>query len=91
MRPPIEDEIARGGAGESHSQNSIRLTPPTSGRICRRDKITPNTKSPFLVRSLLGMAAVWKLWKNPKTPLWEPTFAILTGEPNGKLRRFMSA
>ena len=30
------------------------------------------------------MAAVWKLWKNPKTQLWEPTFAILTGEPNGK-------
>ncbi len=30
------------------------------------------------------MAAVWKLWKNPKTQLWEPTFAILIGEPNGK-------
>jgi putative SOS response-associated peptidase YedK len=29
-----------------------------------------------------GMAAVWKLWKNPKTDDWEPTFAILTGEPN---------
>jgi len=29
-----------------------------------------------------GMAAVWKLWKNPKTDKWEPTFAILTGEPN---------
>ena len=29
-----------------------------------------------------GMAAVWKLWKNPKTELWEKTFAILTGEPN---------
>jgi putative SOS response-associated peptidase YedK len=31
-----------------------------------------------------GMAAVWKLWKNPKTQLWEPTFAIPAGEPNGK-------
>ena len=29
-----------------------------------------------------AMAAVWKLWKNQKTDLWEPTFAILTGEPN---------
>jgi putative SOS response-associated peptidase YedK len=29
-----------------------------------------------------GMAAVWKLWKNLKTDQWEPTFAILTGEPN---------
>jgi putative SOS response-associated peptidase YedK len=28
------------------------------------------------------MAAVWKLWKNPKTQLWERTFAVLTGEPN---------
>jgi putative SOS response-associated peptidase YedK len=29
-----------------------------------------------------GMAAVWKVWKNPNTDKWEPTFAILTGEPN---------
>ena len=29
-----------------------------------------------------GMAAVWKLWKNPKTGEWERTFAILTGDPN---------
>lgn len=29
-----------------------------------------------------GMAAVWKLWKNPKTAQWERTFAILTGDPN---------
>jgi putative SOS response-associated peptidase YedK len=28
------------------------------------------------------MAAVWKLWQNPKTELWERTFAVLTGEPN---------
>lgn len=26
------------------------------------------------------MAAVWKLWKNPKK--WERTFAVLTGAPN---------
>jgi putative SOS response-associated peptidase YedK len=29
-----------------------------------------------------GMAAIWKLWKNPKTNHWEKTFAVLTGEPN---------
>ncbi len=29
---------------------------------------------------MFGMAAVWKLWKNPKTAQCEPTFA--TGEPN---------
>jgi putative SOS response-associated peptidase YedK len=29
-----------------------------------------------------GMAAVWKLWKNPNTDRCELTFAILTGEPN---------
>jgi putative SOS response-associated peptidase YedK len=29
-----------------------------------------------------GMAAVWKLWKNPKTGELERTFAILTGDPN---------
>jgi putative SOS response-associated peptidase YedK len=34
-------------------------------------------KEPF------GMAAVWKLWKHPKTNQWERTFAVLTGEPNG--------
>ena len=28
------------------------------------------------------MAAVWKLWKNPKTEHWERTLAVLTGEPN---------
>jgi putative SOS response-associated peptidase YedK len=33
-------------------------------------------------REPFGMAAVWKLWKNSKTGLWERTFAILTGEPN---------
>jgi len=28
------------------------------------------------------MAGVWKLWKNPKTNRWEPTSAVITGEPN---------
>jgi putative SOS response-associated peptidase YedK len=39
-----------------------------------------------------GMAAVWKLWKNPKTNRWEPTFTILTGEPGGSIhsKRFSS-
>ena len=34
-----------------------------------------------------GMAAVWKLWKNPKTGQWERTFAILTGDPNELVAR----
>ena len=29
-----------------------------------------------------GMAGVWKLWKNPNLDQWEPTFAVITGEPN---------
>ena len=28
------------------------------------------------------MAAVWKLWKNPKIDKWERTFAVPTGAPN---------
>jgi putative SOS response-associated peptidase YedK len=39
-------------------------------------EITIPSQEPF------GMAAVWKLWKNPKTEQWERTFAILTGDPN---------
>ena len=39
-------------------------------------EITVPGQEPF------GMAAVWKLWKNPKTDQWERTFAILTGDPN---------
>jgi len=39
-------------------------------------EITIRGQEPF------GMAAVWKLWKNPKTGQWERTFAILTGDPN---------
>jgi putative SOS response-associated peptidase YedK len=33
-------------------------------------------------REPFGMAAVWKLWKNPKIDKWERTFAVLTGRPN---------
>ena len=33
-------------------------------------------------REPFGMAAVWKLWKNPKIDKWERTFAVLTGLPN---------
>lgn len=33
-------------------------------------------------REPFGVAAVWKLWKNPKIDKWERTFAILTGAPN---------
>jgi putative SOS response-associated peptidase YedK len=30
-------------------------------------------------REPFGMAAIWKLWKNPKIDKWERTFAVLTG------------
>lgn len=42
------------------------------------------TKWEFTIPDLhpFGMAAVWKLWKNPQTAHWEKTFAVLTGEPN---------
>lgn len=42
----------------------------------------PKYEITILGQEPFGMAAVWKLWKNLKTDKWEPTFAILTGEPN---------
>lgn len=33
-------------------------------------------------RAPFGIAGVWKPWKNPRTNETEPTFAVLTGEPN---------
>lgn len=33
-----------------------------------------------------GIAGVWKPWNNPKTNQVEPTFAVLTGEPNELFR-----
>lgn len=42
----------------------------------------PKYEFTILGQEPLGMAGVWKLWKNPKTEQWEKPFAILTGEPN---------
>src|ERR1700744_3693181 len=36
-------------------------------------------------RTVLGMAGIWGPWQNPKTGLWEDTFAIITTDPNGKM------
>ena len=33
-------------------------------------------------REPFGMAGLWSAWKNPKTEVWEDTFAILTGDAN---------
>jgi putative SOS response-associated peptidase YedK len=33
-------------------------------------------------REPFGMAGVWSVWKNPKTDVWEDTFAVLTGDAN---------
>jgi len=47
-----------------------------------KGKKKPKYEFVILGQEPFGMAAVWKLWKNPKTDHWERTFAILTGEPN---------
>jgi putative SOS response-associated peptidase YedK len=31
------------------------------------------------------MAGLWGPWQNPKTGQWEPTFAIITTDPNTKM------
>lgn len=36
-------------------------------------------------RNVLGMAGIWGLWQNPKTGLWEDTFAVITTDPNTKM------
>ena len=36
-------------------------------------------------RKVLGMAGVWSPWINPKTGLWENTFAIITTDANVKM------
>jgi putative SOS response-associated peptidase YedK len=36
-------------------------------------------------RNVLGMAAIWGPWQNPRTGQWEDTFAIITTDPNGKM------
>jgi putative SOS response-associated peptidase YedK len=36
-------------------------------------------------RNVLGMAGIWGPWQNPKTGLWEDTFAIITSDPNAKM------
>lgn len=46
------------------------------GQKKQKYEITLPEQEPF------GMAGLWKLWKNPKTDLWERTFAVITGEPN---------
>jgi putative SOS response-associated peptidase YedK len=53
-----------------------------SGRKTEKGKKSPKYEFTFPGQEPFGMAAVWKLWKNPKTDHWERTFAVLTGEPN---------
>jgi putative SOS response-associated peptidase YedK len=42
-------------------------------------------------REPFGMAAIWKLWKNPKIDKWERTFAVLTGLPMNSCSQFIPA
>ncbi|GGG93953.1 SOS response-associated peptidase [Silvibacterium dinghuense] len=55
--------------------------PAPRGRKRPKYEITLKGQEPF------GMAAVWRLWKNPKTAQMERSFAILTGEPNETVAR----
>jgi putative SOS response-associated peptidase YedK len=48
----------------------------TGGKKKPKYELTIPGQQPF------AMAGLSKLWKNPKTGQWEPTFAILTGPPN---------
>jgi putative SOS response-associated peptidase YedK len=41
-------------------------------------------------RHVLGLAALWAPWKNPKTGQWEDTFAIITSDPNTKMSEIHS-
>jgi len=47
-----------------------------------RGKKKPKYEVVIPGREPFGIAGVWKLWKNPKTNQMEPTFAVITGEPN---------
>jgi putative SOS response-associated peptidase YedK len=49
---------------------------PEQGKKKPKYEIVIPGREPF------GIAGVWKPWKNPKTNKWEPTFAVITGEPN---------
>jgi putative SOS response-associated peptidase YedK len=42
----------------------------------------PKYEFVFPGREPFGMAAIWKLRKNPKIDKWERTFGVLTGAPN---------
>lgn len=46
----------------------------------RKYEFTVPGREPF------GMAGLWSIWKNPKTEVWEDTFAILTGDANSVMQ-----
>jgi putative SOS response-associated peptidase YedK len=64
------------GRGIAPGDAIFEWTATPAGQKKPKYEITIPAQEPF------GMAAVWKLWKNPKTGQWERTFAILTGDPN---------
>ncbi len=51
-------------------------------QVAEKSKKKPKYEFSIPGQEPFGMAAVWKLWKNPKIQRWERTFAVLTGEPN---------
>jgi putative SOS response-associated peptidase YedK len=47
----------------------------------------PKYKLSVKGREMLGMAGLCGPWKNPKTGRWEPTFPIVTTDPNEKMSK----
>jgi len=60
------------------------LVPADSFYEWKKARAGKNPKYEFTVpgREPFGMAGIWSRWKNPKTGVQEPTFAILTSEAN---------
>jgi putative SOS response-associated peptidase YedK len=60
-----------------------------AGSFFEWEKTAPEPRPKYRLsvkgRHVLGMAGLWGLWQNPKTGLWEDTFAIITSDPNSKM------
>jgi putative SOS response-associated peptidase YedK len=60
-----------------------------AGSFFEWKKTAPEPRPKYRLSSkgkmVLGMAGIWGPWQNPKTGLWEDTFAIITTDPNTKM------
>jgi len=68
-----------------------RCIVPTSSYFewqdCGKNQPKPKYQIKILGREYFGIAAVWALWKNPKTDKWEKTFSTFTSEPNALIEK----